>query len=415
MKIKQALYLGVAVAALGAFVAVAPKDVRAQTAAVTIDGDDIGGVVRGPNGPEAGVWVIAETNDLPTKFTKIVVTDDQGRYVIPDLPKANYMVWVRGYGLVDSRQESTRSPARSLNITAMPAPNAAAAAEYYPAMYWYSMLKIPPAERISRHRPEGQRHPDHHQEPGRLDRHDQEQRLPVLPRARHQGVAHDLADARRSSRIRSRPGSAASSPARPWPTWPPRSAAWARQGAIELFADWTDRIAAGELPFAKPAAAARHRAQRRDHACGTGARRSIYMHDADLDRQAQSDRQCLRPDLRLDGRELRLLPGAQSDHQQRLHDQASRSRSRHADRPRPTPLAPSVYWGDEAIWDGHTSIHNPMMDEQGGVWFTARIRPAENPAFCQAGSDHPSAKVFPLKRIDPPARRSTIRRPASGR
>src|SRR6266705_6855048 len=75
---------------------------QAPTQAVAIDNDDLGGVVRSPNGPEAGVWVIAETNDLPTKMVKIVVTDDQGRYVMPDLPKANYTVWVRGYGLVDS-------------------------------------------------------------------------------------------------------------------------------------------------------------------------------------------------------------------------------------------------------------------------------------------------------------------------
>src|SRR5690242_16117927 len=75
----------------------------AQQPAVTIDADDIGGVVRGPGGPEAGVWVIAETSELPTKFAKIVVTDDQGRFVIPDLPpKVNCEVWVRGYGLVDS-------------------------------------------------------------------------------------------------------------------------------------------------------------------------------------------------------------------------------------------------------------------------------------------------------------------------
>src|SRR4051812_2915727 len=66
------------------------------------EGDDIVGVVTGAKGPEAGVWVIAETMDLPTKYTKIVVTDDQGRYAIPDLPKAKYSVWVRGYGLVDA-------------------------------------------------------------------------------------------------------------------------------------------------------------------------------------------------------------------------------------------------------------------------------------------------------------------------
>src|SRR5687768_14517128 len=65
---------------------------------VAIDKDDIGGVVTGPNGPEAGVWVIAETTDLPTKFVKIAVTDDRGRYVVPDLPAVKYSVWVRGYG-----------------------------------------------------------------------------------------------------------------------------------------------------------------------------------------------------------------------------------------------------------------------------------------------------------------------------
>src|SRR5512132_3293321 len=77
---------------------------RQGSAAVAIDADDIVGVVTGAKGPEAGVWVIAETIDLPTRYTKIVVTDDQGRYAIPDLPKAKYSVWVRGYGLVDGEK-----------------------------------------------------------------------------------------------------------------------------------------------------------------------------------------------------------------------------------------------------------------------------------------------------------------------
>src|SRR5690349_13181121 len=71
---------------------------------VTVGQNDLGGTVSGAGGPEAGVWVIAETTDLPTKFAKIVVTDDQGRYLIPDLPKGNYRVWVRGFGLVDSEK-----------------------------------------------------------------------------------------------------------------------------------------------------------------------------------------------------------------------------------------------------------------------------------------------------------------------
>src|SRR5467141_4121484 len=103
---------------------------------------EISGVVTGPKGPEAGVWVIAETTDLPTKFAKVVVTDDRGRFLIPDLPKANYGVWVRGYGLVDSPKVQT-TPGTTLELTAVVAPNAAAAAEYYPGVYWYSMLTLP--------------------------------------------------------------------------------------------------------------------------------------------------------------------------------------------------------------------------------------------------------------------------------
>jgi len=86
-------------------------------------------VVTSANGPEAGVWVIAETTDLPTKFAKIVVTDDQGRYVPPDLPKANYNVWVSVYGLVDSRKVRT-TPGKILNLKAVVASTAAAAAKY---------------------------------------------------------------------------------------------------------------------------------------------------------------------------------------------------------------------------------------------------------------------------------------------
>ena len=105
---------------------------------------DIGGVVTSAKGREAGVWVIAETTELPTKFARIVVTDDQGRYLIPDLPNAELQVWVRGYGLVDSPKMRAK-PGKQLNLTAVIAPNEAAAAHYYPAIYWYAMMKIPPA------------------------------------------------------------------------------------------------------------------------------------------------------------------------------------------------------------------------------------------------------------------------------
>ena len=110
---------------------------------VAIDPDDIGGVVTSSKGPEAGVWVIAETTELPTKFRKIVVTDERGRYLLPQLPKATYKVWVRGYGLIDSGAVSA-TPGEHLALTAVIAPDAKAAAQYYPANYWLSLLRVPP-------------------------------------------------------------------------------------------------------------------------------------------------------------------------------------------------------------------------------------------------------------------------------
>ena len=114
--------------------------VRGQ--AVAIDSDDIGGVVTSEDGHEAGVWVIAETTDLPTKFARIVVTDDQGRYVLPDLPDAEYEIFVRGFGLLDSRRQNAR-PGQQLNLQAPVAPDAYAAAQVYPAAYWLNMIEMP--------------------------------------------------------------------------------------------------------------------------------------------------------------------------------------------------------------------------------------------------------------------------------
>src|SRR5262252_209659 len=109
-----------------------PVAAQGVVAPVSGDADDIGGVVTGAKGPEAGVWVIAESKDLPTTLRKIVVTDDQGRYLVPDLPKSSYTMWVRGYGLVDS-PKVTAAAGKTLNLTAVPAPSPKAAAEYYPA------------------------------------------------------------------------------------------------------------------------------------------------------------------------------------------------------------------------------------------------------------------------------------------
>ena len=145
MKFKRSLQILRFILGWMLFGTASPASVSAtEPDAVTIGENDLGGAVTSAKGPEAGVWVIAETDDLPTKLAKIVVTDDNGRYLIPDLPKANYRVWVRGYGLVDSPKTKT-APGEVLNLVAVAAPSAAAAAEYYPAIYWYSLLRIPAA------------------------------------------------------------------------------------------------------------------------------------------------------------------------------------------------------------------------------------------------------------------------------
>src|SRR5215468_3895593 len=138
MKLTQLIAVGAGAFALlhGSSIVAAPIDISAH---------DIGGQVSGEKGPEAGVWVIAETTDLPTKYAKIVVTDDEGRFVIPELPDANYKVWVRGYGLTDSAALTGR-PGKLIDFKVQPAPSAAAAARLYPGMYWYSLLDIPAPE-----------------------------------------------------------------------------------------------------------------------------------------------------------------------------------------------------------------------------------------------------------------------------
>src|SRR5215469_9383635 len=145
MKTKRVLYGVVLAFGLTMLLTSSLTRVRAAASAPPkIDNDDIGGIVTSAKGPEAGVWVIAETTDLSTKFVRIVVTDDQGRYVVPDLPKASYKVWVRGYGLIDSKPVAA-TLGSTVNLTAMLAPSPRAAAQYYPANYWYTMINLPSA------------------------------------------------------------------------------------------------------------------------------------------------------------------------------------------------------------------------------------------------------------------------------
>ena len=139
----------------------------AQT--IPADPDDIAGIVTSDKGPEAGVWVIAETTGLPTKFAKIVVTDDRGRYLLPDLPKANYSVWVRGYGLVDSA-ESASDSGQDAEPQGRRRPRRARRGAILPGQLLVFAAPRPREKRIPRHRPAGQRHLAQHEEPGRIPR-----------------------------------------------------------------------------------------------------------------------------------------------------------------------------------------------------------------------------------------------------
>jgi hypothetical protein len=366
-----------------------------QRPAVDIGKTDIGGVVTGPKGPEAGVWVIAETTELPTRFARIVVTDEQGRYLIPDLPEADYRVWVRGYGLVDS-PKMRAIPGMRVDHSSVPAPNARAAAQYYPAIYWYSLLKIPPASEFGGQSriPKAITQTDWlttiknqacvgcHQLGNEATR-----TLPVA-------FAHfENSEVAWMRRVQS--GQAAPLMINPL--------AGKLGGApFKYFADWTDRIAKGELPRAKPP-----RPQ--------GVERNIvvtwwewgqpdkYLHDL-----ISSDRR--NPTVNAYG-PLYGSPEYATDAMPILDPKTSKvsffkmpvsDETPEALGPGHAaiekPMQPSAYWGDEKIWDTRANNHNAMFDRQGRVWLTAAVRPPQNPAFCQKGSSHPSAQDTPIER-----------------
>src|SRR6188472_84322 len=150
VKIRRALFGG-AVALLAA--AVISVTIHGQTPAAPTG--FITGVVQGASGPEAGVWVIAETKELPTNFIKIVVTNDQGRFLLPELPNASYSVWVRGYGLVDSKPQTLKPSSTQVTLRVTPAKTPQEAAQVYPGSYWLSMLEPPAASEFPGTGPQG--------------------------------------------------------------------------------------------------------------------------------------------------------------------------------------------------------------------------------------------------------------------
>jgi hypothetical protein len=361
--------------------------------AVAIDRDDIGGVVTSPRGPEAGVWVIAETRDLGVRYIKSVVTDDLGRFVVPDLPPASYTVWARGYGLVDGAK-TVAEPGALLRLAATPAPDAAAAAQYYPAIYWYSMLRIPAADQFGGGSgiPAQVRQQDYlnlTKSNGCIGCH----QIGQLSTRTIPALFADGKPSRTAWMLRVQAGQSGQQ----------MMGQLANQlGGVpfQYYADWTDRIAKGELPHAQPP-----RPQ--------GVERNIvvtlrdwmtekhYLHDL-----IASDRRY--PTVNAYG-PLYGSPEYSSDLIPILdpvRNVATTFRPPMMDENAPLalgpghaaaldPLGPSAYWGTERIWEPRVNNHNSMFDRTGRVWMAAAVRGPANPAFCREGSDHPSARLFP--------------------
>jgi hypothetical protein len=338
-------------------------------ATVAVDADDIGGVVTGPKGPEAGVWVIAETSELPTKFARIVVTDDQGRYLLPDLPRASYEVFVRGYGLVDSpRTRGTLG--RQLNLTAVPAPDGKTAARVYPAAYWLSLMQL-----------------------AKGDLSEQE----VISTVKECMTCHQLGNPG-TREISKNLGTFASS-LDAWdhrvtvgPMGPPMSGTFRRIGAQrKMFADWTDRIAAGAYPTEappRPSGLERNLVVTLwDWAVPTGGR---------SDAAASDERN---PSVNANGPVYGVI---QSDDLLTWIDPLE-NKAEAAKVPSKGPLVgaypiPSPYFPDKPIWQRNSDPRSIGIDARGRLWLTARIRGAEAPAYCKPGSSNKYSQYFPLAR-----------------
>lgn len=377
---------------VAAFLAAWPTLPDAQ--GLRVGAADIGGVVTSASGPEAGVWVIAETTGLGTRrYAKIVVTDDEGRYLLPALPAgAQYNVWVRGFGLVDSRRVAAK-PGSTLNLTATVAPTPRAAAQYYPGSYWWSMLGIPGAAETKSQADwiDGIKQNgcgNCHQAGGPAMRSIDYAALGVDPKQSQAAWAARLRMGQAGTAMLSGVNSLATKDG----------------GLLARLASWTDRIAAGDVPRQKPA---RPQGLERNIVVTLWdwSRPTAYLHDligTDRRKPTVNAWGPLYGAMELSTDWVPILDPV-------LHTATeTKMPVRVASTPRSSVAnvapAPWRYWGDRAIWDTQVNAHTNMMDGEGRVWWAATLRPQwEQPAFCQKGSDHPSAKAFPLERASGPA------------
>jgi len=352
---------------------------------IAMDSDDIAGLVTGIDGPEAGVWVIAETDAFETFFARIVVTDEQGKFLIPDLPDASYQVWVRGYGLIDSARASSR-PGSILNINVQTASSPLEAAQVYPAAYWYSMMGLPTEEELQAIDGGLNAYLTWMKNMGCVGCHQLgNEATRTLPESLGEFESHAEAWLRRVASGQAGAGMVGQ--------------LTGRLGSVpfKYLGEWTERVAAGEYPSSQP---------ERPGGLERNAVITVrdwstpiaYMHDL-----SGTDRR----DPTVNGYgPLFGAPELSTDEFPILNPQTNTTSHfvapvRDPDTPTTSstpPNAPSPYWGEQVLWDSQANAHNPMLDQDGRVWYTARVRGPDNPDFCREGSDHPSAQRFPITR-----------------
>ena len=361
-----------------------------RAAGQTSNPDAITGVVSSEAGAEAGVWVIAETDDLATRLIKIVVTDGQGRFLLPELPDAEYQLWVRGYGLADSVKVAAR-PGDERSLNARVAGDATEAAKVYPANYWYSLIEPPTTEEFPGTGDDGNGISPALQVQGQwLD-------------VQKQGcmLCHQLGNriVREIDNL-----DQFDSPLAAWDhrvqmgqRGGPMSSVMSRFGrerGLEMFSDWSRRIADGALPPTTPPRP-------------EGVERNIvitlwewgtevdYIHD-----EIATDKR--NPTVNAGG----PIYGVNISNDQlvildpQTHEPVNLAVPTRDDpatiRPMiPTRMpVPSRFYGDEILWNDPANPHNPMMDQHGRVWMTSAIRNRETPAHCREGSDNRYAQYF---------------------
>ena len=357
----------------------------------------IAGTVNSAEGAEAGVWVIAETDETPTKLVKIVVTDDDGRYLLPQLPDVTFNIWVRGYGLVDSAKVTGR-PGDELALRGVLAPTPSDAAKIYPANYWYSLIEVPDKSEFPGTGPEGNGiSPAMTSQAVWVDRMKQGCQLchqlgTRITREIDHVDEFDSTLAAWDHRVQTgqRGASMNSGMSR-----------FGRERGLRMFADWTDRIAGGEVPPTPPRPSGIERnlvLTMWDWGTPTA-----YIHDEIVTDKRNPQVNANGPVYSVDaGHGTLVITDPNTNASTELTIPVRVDPETIVSRFPSTQLQPSFYYGDDLLWgvgpNERSDPHNPMMDAKGRVWMTSTVRGRQAPDWCGEGSDHPSAKYYPLSR-----------------